>query len=195
MQWVFQAGRGSQILLAAGNWLQFVTLTGRGYFTVNSSLYFFKQNWPRFRKRLEYVTKKYQLVTGTEFAYFLIPERHASGKLHCHAIVSTPLMLERWYKDKANASGFGYMAKVKPIYDSASAVHYATKYLTKNAGDLEWPRGFMRVRHSQNWPIAQQERDELWEWQTIGENDHWLEAGALRNMGYFVVDKVGGVVQ
>lgn len=187
--WVWQAARGSQLLLEAGNWLQFITLTGRGYFTVNSSLYFFKQNWPKFRKRLAYVTEKYQAITGTEFAYFLIPERHKSGKLHAHMIVSTPLILERWYKDKANACGFGYMAHIKPIYDSKSAVFYATKYLTKDAGGLEWPSGFMRVRHSQNWPIAQPKSDELWEWQTIGEREHFIEAGALRNMGYWVVDK------
>jgi hypothetical protein len=189
-EWVHQAGRGSQLLLDKGNFLQFVTLTGRGYFTVNSSLYFFSKNWPKFRKRLAYVTKKYQAITGTEFAYLLIPERHKSGKIHCHAIVSTPLVLERWYKDNAHQCGFGYMATVKPILDSKSASNYATKYLTKNAGDVEWPKGFMRVRHSQNWPIAHDKKDELWEWQTIGERDHWVEAGALRNQGYFVVDNV-----
>jgi len=187
--WVHQAARGSQILLSEGNWLQFLTLTGRGYFTVNSSLYFFKENWPKMRKRIEYITRKYEPLTGTKFAYLLIPERHESGKLHCHAILSTPLMLERWYKTNAHQCGFGYMAHVTPIFDSGTAVAYATKYLTKNAGDEDWPKGFRRVRHSQNWEIAHQQQNELWDWQTISENALFIEKGSLINQGFYVVDK------
>lgn len=187
--WVYQATRGSMLLLENGNWLQFVTLTGRGYFTPNSSIHFFRQNWPKFRKRLGSITQKYQPLTGTEWAYFLIPERHQSGVLHCHFIASTPLMLNKWYKDNAMASGFGFMAKVKPIYDSARAAGYVTKYLTKDAGDTPWPKGFMRVRHSANWPIKDTLDIPGWSWQTINENEAWIEKNAYIDLGWQVIDK------
>lgn len=191
--WVYQAQRGTQILLSEGNMLQFVTLTGRGYFTPTSSIVYFRQNWPKLRKRIQYLTDKWSDVTQTTFAYFLIPERHKSGNLHAHMLVTTFIDRDRWYKDNAHETGFGYQAKVKTIEDSSSAVSYVTKYIGKDFGGMSWPKGFMRVRHSQNWPMAEEKPLELWEWKSIGERDFWLEKGALENMGWFIIDKVGNV--
>lgn len=189
--WVYQAQRGSMLLLSEGQMMQFVTLTGRGYFTPTTSIYFFRQNWPKMRKKLHRLTDKWADVTGTKFAYFLIPERHKSGLLHAHMLVTTFMDSKKWYKNEAHKCGFGYMADVQSVDSSAAAAGYVTKYLTKDAGGIEWPKGFMRTRHSQNWPITKPAIDELWQYQTIGERDKFIELGALIDMGYHVTDKTG----
>jgi len=169
--------------------LQFLTVTGRGYFTPQSSIYFFRQNWPKLRKRMQYLTDQWRDVTGTTFCYFMVPERHKSGTLHAHLLVTTFMDRDRWYKDNAHQTGFGYQARVKNISSSGEAVGYVTKYIGKDWGDFPWPKGFMRVRHSQNWPIAKPQTDELWEYRTIREGDMFIEKGSLDNLGYHVVDK------
>lgn len=188
--WIHQAARGTLLLLSEGQRLQFVTLTSRGYATPAKSLYFFSQNWPKLRKRIAHQTEIWSPFTGINWAYFLIPERHKSGVLHAHLIAATHLDGQRWYKDNAYQTGFGYQADVKPDIDSLKAAYYAAKYLHKGTGAEDWPKGFMRVRHSQNWPIAKEQPLEGWLWETYkNDNTIWLEKNALLDMGWHVVDK------
>lgn len=187
--WIHQAQRGATILLMEGAQFQFVTLTSRGYSTPASSIYFFSQNWPKLRKRASSQTNGWKPVTGVSWAYFLVPERHKSGVLHAHLIAATHIEGERWWKDNAWASGFGHQVKVKPMIDVSSAIGYVTKYLTKSAGDITWPKDFRRVRHSQNWPIDKEKPLDGWVWETVSEDVCWIEKGALINMGWQVIDK------
>jgi len=169
--------------------MQFITLTGRGYFTPTSSIHFFRKNWPKMRKRIEHVTAKWADVTETAFNYFLVPERHKSGVLHAHALVTTYEGRKRWYKDTAHKCGFGWMADCQPIDTPGEAVGYITKYLHKDAGGMDWPKNFMRVRHSKGWPMADDKKNELYEWHVIRENEIPLEKGALLDQGYYVIDR------
>lgn len=187
-EWIHQAARGSMLLWQDGATLQFVTLTSRGYTTPVSSVEYFKVNWPKLRKRAASLTKAWQPFTGCTWAYFLVPERHKSGVLHAHFVAATHIEGERWWKDNAYASGFGYIAKVQAMIDPKGVAYYIAKYLQKDAGDAAWPTNFRRVRHSQNWPIAKPANIEGWEFKPVREKDCWTEKHALLNMGWHVID-------
>lgn len=190
LDWIHQAERGASILLMDGAELQFITLTSRGYTTPTSSLYFMKKNWPKLRKRAADLTNGWEPWSGYRWAYFLVPERHKSGVLHAHLIAATHIAALRWWKDNAYASGFGYQVDIAEMVTPADCAGYVAKYLHKDAGGIEWPKGFMRVRHSQNWPIAREKKNEDWEWQSYrNPKTVWLEKHALIDMGWNVLDK------
>lgn len=190
VHWIHQAARGSAILQEQKADLQFITLTSRGYTTPVSSVKFFRDNWPKLRKRAADLTNGWEPWSGYRWAYFLVPERHKSGVLHAHLIAATHIAGKRWWKDNAYASGFGYQVDVIEMVDPKACANYVAKYLHKDAGGLPWPKGFMRVRHSQNWPISREKKDETWEWAVYkNKNTVWQEKHALIDMGWAVIDK------
>lgn len=187
--WVQQATRGTIIITSEGREVQFVTVTSRNYATPASSLYFFKQNWPKLSRRMKYKTNLWKEYAGKDWAYFLVPERHKSGVLHAHILAASHISSEKIWKDAAWQAGFGYIVDVEELVTPAGAARYVAKYLTKQSEFGDWPRGFMRVRHSRNWPIAQEGEDELWDWSTYKNEDTvWIEKMSLINMGWEVKD-------
>lgn len=187
--WIHQAMRGTLLITSEGRDVQFVTLTSRGYATVNSSLYFFKQNWPKLNRKLKYHTNKWQGHFGYKWDYFLVPEHHKSGVAHFHILAATLYNEKKTWRDFAFSSGFGFIVDVDPLVDPSRAAHYVSKYLHKGAGAEQWPKGFMRVRHSQNWPISHEKQMDGWVWDTYKNNDTvWIEKNALINMGWEVKD-------
>lgn len=188
--WIAQASRGAIIITSEGRELQFVTLTSRGYTTPNSSLWFFKQNWPKLSRRIKYHTAKDSEKSGAEWAYFLVPERHKSGIAHFHLLAATSIGSASLWKKHAFASGFGYIKDVQNDITPARVVDYVTKYLHKGMGAENWPTGFRRVRHSNNWPISHEKPLVGWDWKTYSQaRTVWWEKMALLNMGYEVIDK------
>lgn len=169
--------------------MQFVTLTSRGYATPASSLYFFKQNWPKLNRRLKYHTDKWQKHLGYEWAYFLVPEHHKSGVAHFHLLAATHFRTQKSWKEFAFETGFGWKVDVQPLVDPKGAAQYVSKYLHKGQGAEQWPKGFMRVRHSRNWPMSTEAPMPGWEWVTYKNDDTvWLEKNALINLGWEVID-------
>ena len=83
--------------------------------------------------------------------YALMPELHKDTRVHVHLLTNATVS-ERWLKNNARECGLGYQVAADEIDDAARAVFYAIKYLGKSAGDVDWPRGFRRVRTSQKWP-------------------------------------------
>lgn len=188
--WIHQAARGSMVLASEGSELQFITLTSRGYATPNKSVYFFKQNWPKLRKRMAERTNEWEPFTGNRWAYFLVPERHKSGVLHAHLIAATHICAKSVWKQHAHQTGFGYVVDVQEMITPLLAAAYVAKYLHKGMGAEQWPKGFRRVRHSQNWPMSKPRKDEEWSWKTYKNPETvWLEKHALVNMGWKVIDK------
>lgn len=188
--WIHQAMRGVLVITSEGRDVQFVTLTSRPYATPTTGLYFFKQNWPKLNRKLKYHTDKYRGNLGYEWAYFLVPEKHKSGVVHCHILAATLYNTESSWKDFALKSGFGWKVDVQPLVSPAKAASYIAKYLHKDAGKEAWPPGFRRVRHSYNWPVAQEKPLEGWEWDTTSNDEEvWLEKNALLDMGWEVADK------
>lgn len=189
--WIHQAARGTLVITSEGRSVQFVTLTSRGYTTQNKSLYFFKQNWPKMNRRMKYHTEvQTDEHIGAAWAYFLVPEHHKSGVAHFHILAATTIDQKSDWKKHAWASGFGYIVDVQPLVTPKRAADYVSKYLHKGQGAETWPKGFMRVRHSRNWPISQEQPLEGWEWDTYQSEDTvWIEKNALIDLGWQVVDK------
>ncbi len=188
--WIHQAGRGALIITSEGRDLQFITLTSRGYATPNKSLYFFKKNWPKLRKRMSDRTNAWTETHGIKWAYFMVPERHQSGVLHAHMVAATHISSEKIWKDAAYQTGFGYVLDVQEMVNPLLVSRYISKYLNKGIGAEVWPDGFRRVRHSQNWPMTKPEPLPGWWWQTYKKEETvWLEKNALLDMGWRVIDK------
>lgn len=188
--WIHQAARGTIIITSEGREVQFVTLTSRPYATPTTGLYFLKQNWPKLNRKLKYHTDKYKKNLGLEWSYFLVPEQHKTGVVHCHLLAATLYNTEKSWKEFAFDAGFGWKVDVQPVVTPERAANYVSKYLHKGAGKESWPIGFRRVRHSQNWPISAEQPMDGWEWSTYAnDNTVWIEKNALLNMGWQVVDK------
>lgn len=189
-EWIHNTGRGASILRDEGANLMFVTLTSRGYASPNKSIYFFKQNWPKLRKRITDRTNMWEDETGYRMNYLLVPERHKSGVLHAHMVIATHISSKQAWKHHAHQTGFGYIIDVQEMITPLLAAEYVSKYLHKGMGAEAWPKGFRRVRHSQKWPISRPKKDKRWEWDTYkNPNTVWLEKHALIDMGWAVIDK------
>lgn len=189
-EWQHQAARGAMVLQQDGYDLQFITLTSRGYATPNKSLHFFKENWPRLRKRARHATNVYFEETGRKFAYFMVPERHKSGVLHAHMVAATHIQSKNWWKRAAWETGFGYIIDVQKLVDPLIVAAYISKYLTKQVADTHWPRHFRHVRHSQNWPKSKPEEIKGWEWERYTCRDQAkIDLMDLQVSGWKLIDK------
>lgn len=188
-KWLHIAMRGTLELQERGSMMRFITLTGRGYFTPQSSIYFMRRNWSGLLKRVKYLNDKWADVTGTEWAYLLIPERHQSGVAHWHIIASTWLDRRKFWKDIAYECGFGFMAEVSEIDDSLQAGLYVSKYMTKDAGGLAWPKNFRRARVSANWPRPDENIPSDWYYRAIPPQQLDSEKQYLLDSGFEVIDK------
>lgn len=191
-EWLQVAVKGTVEILDRGSMLQFVTITGRGYYTPTSSIYFMRKNWPALRKRIQYHTDKWSDVTKTEFSYLLIPERHKSGVAHWHILVATFEDRNRFWKDNAYECGFGHQAKVRNVENSVQSAGYVTKYLAKDAGQIAWPKGFRRVRTSKNWPRPIDAIPDQWDYERARELiEVEMAIEDMKALGWKIDDKRG----
>jgi hypothetical protein len=96
--------------------------------------------WDRLRKSVQRETGKWT------YCAFVEGQAQRSGMPHFHIVGHTksPVRL----KDLAAHHGFGYQAK-EILIASKQAGQYVAKYASK--GDTAIPRGFRRVRASQDW--------------------------------------------
>jgi len=96
--------------------------------------------WDRLRKSVQRETGKWT------YCAFVEGQAGRGGMPHFHIVGHTksPIRL----KDLAAHHGFGYQAK-EILIGSKQAGQYVAKYASK--GDKSIPRGFRRVRASQDW--------------------------------------------
>ncbi len=176
-KWVAKIGHGITEYQMMGMEWHFVTLTShRKLKTAAATVKVFKDAWDTLGKRAR------RAHPGMK--YVLIPERHESGKLHCHLLTSAH-METRWYKDNSASCGLGYIAEEDRMLSIAKACGYASKYLTKQVGLDMWPKGYRRVRTSHRWPklpalqkAAEFETEILPKQSTVvGERDWWQVKG------------------
>lgn len=144
-EWFLRAYKGVSEFTGSGHSVDFITLTARGGAkrSVSGALLAFKLGWPKLRKRVVYRQQK--------ISYIMIPEQHQSGVMHCH-VLATNEQSKKWWKDNAYKSGLGYQVKVKPVIDPGQGAFYVCKYIGKDFVSVTWPKGFRRVRVSQDWP-------------------------------------------
>jgi len=141
--WAVRAYHGANCLETLTNPINFLTITSHEKLGAAASLAVLPHAWDQLNKRARRAAPDYQ--------YLLVPEPHADGRVHIHAIENSGLG-ERWWKDNARTCGFGYMAEEEELHSAAGAAYYVTKYISKGLGAACWPRGFRRVRTSRRWP-------------------------------------------
>lgn len=98
-------------------------------------------NWNRLRQHL-------RREQGT-FTYAAFVEPHPRRKNIPHLHVITFQWPRERLKDLAVHCGYGYQADIQQV-SSAGAARYVSKYASKQ--ELAMPKGFRRVRVSQDWP-------------------------------------------
>lgn len=178
--WAVRAFHGAQVLnQTLSQSIDFLTLTSHEKLDRAGSLAVWPKSWKKLRERARHATGGFQ--------YLLVPEQHADGRLHVHA-VETAGLGKRWWKDNARACGLGFMAEEEEARTPQGAAYYVVKYLTKSIGYLDWPRGFRRVRTSQDWPkLPEPEREPGWNFKPLSPDRAMSEyVAALAEQGYLV---------
>lgn len=141
--WVLRAQIGVRQYLADGRKVDFVTITSHEKLTsFEATEAVWRKAWPVLYAALK------RFEGGME--YFIVPEKHADGRMHVHALW-TAGVTQKWLKDNARKRGLGYQAKIKHVTSAGQAAKYVTKYVGKSLGD-DVPKRFRRVRVSQGWP-------------------------------------------
>lgn len=141
--WVLRAQIGVRQFLNAGRTVDFVTITSHEKLkTFEATEAVWRAAWPVLYAALKRKDRDLQ--------FFLVPERHKSGRMHVHALW-TAHVSKRWLKDNARARGLGHQADVDGVKSPHQATQYVTKYVGKSLGD-DVPKRFRRVRVSQGWP-------------------------------------------
>lgn len=176
-----KVANGVYALMSAGIIPYFVTLTLPGNIGKARAFERLADMWKKMRNRWEYAarvagkTKLKGLTLDAEgmieleqsggvpliFAAFV--ELQGRGVPHFH-IVSTFAPKERTIKDWAVASGMGYQVKVERVKRGAGVAWYISKYAGKTQGKMGLPKGFRRVRYSEQFPDLKfriDERDPL----------------------------------
>lgn len=164
-QWSARAVLGLGEITSSGTTPKFVTITSRPkYKDFAACAAAFPPAWNKFQARLRRCSTK-------SLMYLLIPERHKDGRLHAHFLTNAQVS-QKWVKDNAYKSGFGYIANVQKVYGEAHVAAYVSKYIGKGLGEGELPHKFRRVRCSENWtPLAQLENH-------VASGDYdWLVCG------------------
>lgn len=142
-RWVVRAREGVKTLIDAGHKVNFVTLTPHEKLTPEQSYWVLPHAWKKLHMRY-----KREIPAGDPGAYYAVPERHQSLKVHSHLLITGGLT-KKWWKDNARECGLGYQSDVQEV-KTLGVAGYVSKYLTKTLSD--WPKGKRRVNTSRSWP-------------------------------------------
>ena len=141
-RWGMRAIIGARQIIASGDPLDFVTITGHEKLkTFEATEAVWRSAW----SKLYAAVKRKQ----PSLMYFIVPEKHKDGRMHVHALWNAGVS-QRWLKDNARRRGLGYQAKIIHLTEGGKAARYVCKYIGKGLGD-DVPAHFRRVRVSQNW--------------------------------------------
>ena len=184
-RWTAIVAHGIEQYQAEGitDW-RFVTITSHENLkTFNQTLYVWRKAWPKLSSRMG------RKFPGMKYVY--LPEKHLTGRLHMHGIVSGG-MSTRWLKDNARQCGFGYKAESEEPLTTQLVVFYMLKYVTKSLTERAyWPKSLHRVRTSQKWPKNAQNDDFeplTGNFAMISANDWPAKSSVLMREGYVLVD-------
>lgn len=162
-RWALRAEMGAREIHRRGEPLDFVTITSHEKLSNFDAT---ERVWTLAWSTLYAALKRQK----QELMYMLIPERHADGRMHVHALWNAGVS-KRWLKDNARKRGLGYQAEIKHVSHDGSATKYVTKYVGKSLGD-DVPKRFRRVRVSQNWVDIPKPDNQLvnLRWEYVGTN-------------------------
>lgn len=175
LEWGYVAWSGTQKLQDAGLTVVFMTLTSHEKLSPERTFDVWPDAWKKLRQR---IVREYGKPE-----YFMVPERHRSGRLHMHALMSADID-GRWLKTASRECGLGYMADVRIVEQAIGAAFYAAKYLNKHG--VRWPNGWRRVRLSRDWPKEEIKVEDDAEYKVLMHRDpsqDWL-ASWTYGVGY-----------
>lgn len=179
-RWTVRAIKGTEWLINAGYTPDFVTLTPHEKLTPAQSFRVMPLAWKTLHMRY-----KREIPVDDPGAYYAVPERHKSGKVHSHLIITGGLT-KKWWKDNARECGMGYQSEVKEVA-TLGVGGYVGKYLGKTLAD-PWPKGTRRVNTSRSWPAMPELEQALgWGFATYSTDEELMPVleGLLRD-GYTV---------
>lgn len=140
---VLRAVHGSEVLIAQGCKIDFVTVTSHEKLDPAASLAVLPLAWNKLNRRISRAAQQPE--------YFAIPEQHKDGRWHLHAM-TTAALPKKWWKDNARGCGLGYQSDVQEVKSLGGVAYYVAKYQGKMLQNANLPRQFRRVRHSNGWP-------------------------------------------
>jgi len=162
-KWGLRAEMGAREILAKGEVLDFVTITGHEKLTDFAAT---ERVW-RHAWAMLYNALKRQ---NPQLQYLIVPEKHKSGRMHVHALWNANVS-KRWLKNNARKRGLGYECDVDHINREGQAHKYVVKYVGKDLG-ADVPAHFRRVRVSQGWADIPKPENALaaLRWEHVGTN-------------------------
>jgi len=140
---VLRAVHGSEVLIAQGLKIDFVTVTSHEKLDAAASLAVLPLAWNKLNIRIKRAAQT--------ALYFAIPEQHQDGRWHLHAM-TTATLPKKWWKDNARGCGLGYQSDVQEVKSLGGVAYYVAKYVGKTLQNSNLPTNFKRLRHSQQWP-------------------------------------------
>lgn len=140
---VLRAVNGSEVLIAQGFKIDFVTVTSHEKLDAAASLAVLPLAWNKLNIRIKRAAQT--------ALYFAIPEQHADGRWHLHAM-TTAILSKKWWKDNARTCGLGYQSDVQEVKSLGGVAYYVAKYVGKTLQNSNLPANFKRLRHSHSWP-------------------------------------------
>lgn len=145
-----KTANGVRALQAAGIMPRFATITQPG--SVKTAVFAYSilfSQWEGFRHRWDYWVRKAGLENP--FAAFVEGQSRRAGMPHYH-IIAAGLPDKEKLREFAIKSGFGFQVDLQKINPNSGVAWYVSKYSTKSSDARYMPRGFRRVRFSQDWP-------------------------------------------
>lgn len=145
-----KTANGVNAIHAAGWRVKFATITqGSGVKTPEFAYRILFSQWDSFRNKWQYWAKKQG--GNNLYAAFVEGQSRRSDMPHFH-IIGTALPDKETLRKWAVESGFGYQVDIQPIGASSGVAWYVSKYSCKGSDAASMPKGFRRVRFSQDWP-------------------------------------------
>lgn len=164
---------GCRELTSDGSDLWFITITCRGS---DLSLEDAEANYLKWTNRFLTAIRMKAKRAGVPFSYMAVTERQKRGHPHSHILtnwmppdavygpvtewttkdgkrqeVTRDKWRSEWIQARVISAGLGQQYDLSKVESAAAVSRYVAKYLFKDTLLTVWPKGWKRVRYSQNW--------------------------------------------
>lgn len=152
-------------IIGESHTLYFYTFTCRGK---SLSLETAQRDYLLWTNRLLSTMRARAKAEGGFWCYVQVTERQKRGHPHSHLLMcwlpgdairrmdskGKPYYYSKWFNSAHSKSGLGTQSRVTPVASVEAVSRYIAKYLFKDAQFTLMPKGWKRVRYSQNFPKA-----------------------------------------
>lgn len=146
-----KVANGCQAMITAGIIPRFVTITQpSGVRTAQHAYKILHEQWDKFRRRLQYWAKT-RATMPVIYASFVEGQPKREFMPHFHIILSASPKKEA-LRLMVVQSGLGFQLDLQTFKTGSGVAWYVAKYATKADDAKNMPKGFRRVRYSENFP-------------------------------------------